>query len=157
MKLFFLRHGIASDQSEWKGDDAQRPLTGEGIEKMKRSASSLQELKLSVEVIITSPLTRARQTAEIVAKKLDCKLIEDTRLSPGFNIDKLSGMLLDHPKAETIMFVGHEPDFSATVAELIGGGLIEFKKGGLAMVELPNPRKCRGELIWLIPPKILAR
>lgn len=73
------------------------------------------------------------------------------------NIDKLSGMLLDQPALETIMFVGQEPDFSATVGELIGGGLIEFKKGGLAMVELPNPHKCHGELVWLIPPKILVR
>jgi phosphohistidine phosphatase len=157
MKLFFLRHGLAGDQSEWKGDDAQRPLTSEGKEKMKLSASALKELKLGVEMIITSPLTRARQTAEIVAKKLNCKLTEETRLSPGFNIDDLRDILLDHPNTETIMFVGHEPDFSETVSALIGGGDIELKKGGLALVDLPNARSNHGELLWLLPPRLLAR
>ncbi len=157
MKLFFLRHGLAGDRSEWKGSDAERPLTSEGKEKMKRSASTMNELELGVDVIITSPLVRAQQTAEIVAQKLDCSLIEDKRLASGFNVDKLHAILLDHPSTETVMFVGHEPDFSVTISAMIGGGHIVCKKGGLALVESPNARSRRGELVWLLPPKMLAR
>ncbi len=157
MKLFFLRHGLAGDRSEWKGDDAERPLTSEGKDKIKRTAATLDELDLGLDVIITSPLVRARQTAEIVAQKLDCRLVEDKRLASGFNVDKLHAILLDHSSAETIMLVGHEPDFSVTISAVTGGGHIVCKKGGLALVELPNARSRRGELVWLLPPKMLAR
>ena len=157
MKLYFLRHGLAGERSEWKGDDAARPLTDAGIEKMKRIAATLSQLNLGLDAIITSPLARARQTAEIVAQELDLKLIEDTRLAPGFNDEQLRAILLDHPGAETVMLVGHEPDFSETINALIGGGRIVCKKGGLALVDLANVQSRKGELVWLIPPKVLAR
>lgn len=157
MELFFLRHGLAGDRSEWQGDDAKRPLTDEGKEKMKRTAATLAALDLGLDVIITSPFVRAQQTAEIVARKLNCSLVEDKRLAPGFNADQLYKLLLDHPDANTVMLVGHEPDFSETISALIGGGRVVCKKGGLALVELPNAHSRQGELVWLVPPKVLAR
>jgi phosphohistidine phosphatase len=157
MKIFFLRHGLAANRADWKGDDAARPLIEEGIEKTKRTAATLSDLDLGLEVIITSPLVRARQTAEIVAKKLQVKLVEDARLAPGFNEKKLRALLLDHPNINALMVVGHEPDFSETISALIGGGRIICKKGGLALVDLPNAHSPHGELVWLIPPKVLAR
>lgn len=157
MNLFFLRHGLAGNRSEWQGDDAKRPLTDEGKEKMKHTANMLAALDLGLDVIITSPLVRAKQTAEIVARKLNCPLVEDKRLEPGFNDDQLQKILLDHPNANTVMLVGHEPDFSDTISALIGGGRIICKKGGLALVELPNAHSKRGELLWLVPPKVLAQ
>jgi phosphohistidine phosphatase len=157
MKIFFLRHGLAGERGDWKDNDAARPLTDEGIEKMKRIAGTLAALNLGLNAIVTSPLVRARQTAEIVAQKLEVKLIEDGRLAPGFNAEQLRAILLDHPGVNAIMVVGHEPDFSETISALIGGGRIVCKKGGLALVELPDAQSCKGELAWLVPPKVLAR
>lgn len=157
MDLFFLRHGLAGDPSEWQGDDAKRPLTDEGKEKMKRTAATLAALDLGLDVIITSPLVRAQQTADIVARKLNCPLTEDKRLAPGFNVEQLHKILLDHPDATKVMLVGHEPDFSATISALIGGGRIVCKKGGLALVTISNAHSKHGELVWLVPPKVLAR
>jgi phosphohistidine phosphatase len=157
MKIYFLRHGLAGERSEWKRDDAERPLTDEGIEKMKRTAATLAALKLGLGVIVTSPLVRAKQTAEIVAHKLDAQLIEDARLAPGFNAEQLRALLLDHPGANAIMLVGHEPDFSDTISALIGGGRIVCKKGGLALVDLRDAQSRKGELVWLVPPKVLAQ
>jgi phosphohistidine phosphatase len=158
MKLYFLRHGLAGDRGEWQGDDAKRPLTTEGKDKMKRAAVMIRKLGIKPDLIITSPLVRALQTAEVVAKELDLKdaLLTDARLSPGFDVLKLIDVIRAHPKANAIIFVGHEPDFSATVGKLIGGGTIEFKKGALALVELPDPAKLKGTLAWLLPPRILA-
>jgi len=157
MNLYFLRHGLAEDRNEWKDDDAKRPLTNEGREKMKRTAITLAALDLGLEVIISSPLVRAKQTAEIVARKLNCPLVQDPRLEPGFNDDQLHKVLLDHPDANTMMLVGHEPDFSETISALVGGGRIVCKKGGLALVEIPNAHSKPGELVWLVPPKVLAQ
>lgn len=159
MKVYFLRHGIAGERSEWKGDDAERPLTDEGKEKTKSIADTIAQLELGLDAIITSPLVRAKQTAEIVAKKLnlESKMVEDKRLAPGFDADKLHAILLDHPYGDTVMVVGHEPDFSETISELIGGGRIVIKKGGLALVDLPNAHSQRGELLWLLTPKLLMK
>jgi phosphohistidine phosphatase len=157
MKIYFLRHGLAGERSEWKGDDAARPLTDAGIEKTKRIAATLSKLNLGLDTIITSPLARARQTAEIVAQQLDLKLIEDTRLAPGFNDEQLRAVLLDYPDVNDIMVVGHEPDLSETISALIGGGRVVCKKGGLALVDLPNAQSREGELVWLVPPKVLVR
>lgn len=158
MKVYFLRHGIAGERSEWKGDDAARPLTEEGVERTGAVAAALARLDLGVGVIVTSPLVRARQTADIVARALDLgsKVIEDRRLGPGFNADKLRAILLDH-RNDDVLVVGHEPDFSETVAALIGGGDLAVRKAGLALVELSGPDATRGRLLWLVPPKILTR
>ncbi|MBK9470919.1 MAG: phosphohistidine phosphatase SixA [bacterium] len=156
MKVYFLRHGLAGKRSEWKRDDAERPLTVEGIERMHRIAATLAALDLGLDAIVTSPLVRAKQTAEIVAQELEMPLKEDARLAPGFNAELLRGVLLDHPGAKSVMVVGHEPDFSATIGALVGGGSIICRKGGLALVELPDAHSHKGELLWLVPPRILA-
>jgi phosphohistidine phosphatase len=158
MKLYFLRHELAADRHEWKGSDADRPLTEGGIERMKRSAAMMAGLGLELEAILSSPLTRARQTASIVAEALDVqnKLLFDDRLGDGFDMNALAKILLDHTGSESLMLVGHEPGLSSTISVLIGGGRIVCKKGGLACVKLPEPASLQGELLWLIPPRILA-
>jgi phosphohistidine phosphatase len=158
MKLYFLRHEMAADRHEWKGSDADRPLTESGMERMKRSAAMIAGLGLELDAILSSPLTRARQTASIVAEALDAqnKLLFDDRLGDGFDRDALTKILRDHKGSESLMFVGHETGFSATISALIGGGRIVCKKGGLACVKLPEPALLQGELLWLIPPRILA-
>jgi phosphohistidine phosphatase len=159
MKLYFLRHGMAVERPEWKGDDAERPLTEEGKERMARSAAVLARLDLELDAILTSPLTRARQTADIVAEALDLKdkLLVESRLGTGFSRDQLAEILRDHAGCEALLLVGHEPSFSETISALIGGGRIVCKKGGLACVKLSDPTSLKGELLWLIPPRLLAQ
>ncbi len=158
MKLYFLRHGLAGDRAEWKDDDTQRPLTREGKQKMERTAETLAGWDLSIELIITSPYVRAVQTAEIVARK--CKLtdhlVKDDRLGYGFDKEKLAKILAAHSKANSLLFVGHEPDFSQIIGQLIGGGRVMMKKGGIACLDLPDPKTMEAELLWLLTPKLMG-
>ena len=159
MKLYFLRHGVAMERTEWKGEDAERPLTKEGRKRMARSAAGLARLDLQLDIILTSPLARALQTAKLVAEGLKAKdkLLQESRLGVGFNREQLTEILRDHAGAEALMLVGHEPSFSETISAIIGGGRIVCKKGGLACVELGDRTSLKGELLWLIPPRLLAR
>lgn len=158
MKLYFLRHGLAGDPDQWQGDDALRPLTEEGKERMAREAAALSRLSLEIDKIVTSPLVRAYQTAEIFAQGCNMmdRLVKDERIAPGFDSKQLDKVLADYAGANALMFVGHEPDFSELIGELIGGGRVVCKKGGLALVDLPHPDKLKGKLVWLIPPSVLA-
>jgi len=158
VNLYFLRHGLAGDRDDWTGDDFSRPLTEEGHERMAREAATLARLDIKLDWIITSPLVRAYQTAASVAKQMNLldKLIKDERLAPGFGPDKLAPLLLDYFSAAALMLVGHEPDFSQTIGYLIGGGRVECKKGSVARVDLIAPASLKGDLAWLIPPKVLA-
>jgi len=157
MRLYFLRHGRA-DRSAWSGPDDLRPLTPDGMERMERSAVRIGKLDLGLDVILTSPLTRALQTAEIVAAELDLvdRLVVDERLGPGFHPRHVADFLEEYPEADTMMFVGHEPSFSETISYLIGGGEVVCKKGSLIRVDLTDAGHLSGELIWLLPPKVLA-
>jgi len=157
VKVYFLRHGIAADRGEWKGDDFERPLTAEGRERMEREAKALAKLGLEPGAIVTSPLLRAKQTAEILADalKMRKKLVEDERVAQNFDRVKLAGVLQDHAGVDEVVIVGHEPDFSALVGDLVGGAAIALKKGGLACVESTSASAPAGELLWLIPPKVL--
>lgn len=158
MRVYFLRHGIAVEPDEWRGRDFDRPLTREGIARMEREARAVAGLSLDLDVIVTSPLLRARQTAEIVAERLKLRerLVEDERLGNGFDVKSCAAILAAHEDAESVMLVGHEPSFSTTVGQLAGGAYVEIKKGALAGLELSGPDSARGTLICLIPPKVLA-
>ncbi len=152
MKIYFLRHGQA-DWPDWTGPDDERPLTKKGKKEVRRVADFLADLKVEPEVILSSPLPRASQTAEIVADELDLRVTEDPLLGPGFDIDKL-GQLLEHYRGQDVMLVGHEPGFSDTIRVLTGGN-VKMAKSGLALVDLDDPNELRGQLVWLIPPKII--
>ncbi len=158
MKLYFLRHGLAVERTEWKGEDATLPLSDEGKKRMVRSAASMARLGLKLDAILTSPLTRAQQTAAIVAEALHAKdkLVSESRLGTGFNKNHLAKILLEHAGSDALMLVGHEPSFSETISALIGGGRVVCKKGGLACVSLDDKDPLKGELLWLIPPRLLA-
>jgi phosphohistidine phosphatase len=155
-QLYFLRHGLA-DRSEWSGDDFLRPLTARGKQQMMRTAQAIASLDLGLDLILSSPLTRAYQTAEIVAEVLGLgdRLVSEARLAPGFSAVALSAILAEHAVPAALMLVGHEPDFSETISALIGGGRIVCKKGGLARVDLPEGGGLDGELVWLAPPALL--
>ena len=98
MKLYFLRHGEAGDPAQWEGNDAERPLTDDGRRRMALEARTMRRLELGVDRVITSPLLRARQTAEIVAVELKRKdrLVTDPRLGPDFGPERLVEILRDN-------------------------------------------------------------
>ena len=158
MDIYFLRHGEAGKSGGGRGGDAERPLTEEGVARMEREAALIATLRLGLDLIITSPLVRAQQTAEIVARELrllDTLAIDD-RLAPGFGPNELRALLREHRANTALLLVGHEPDFSQTIAACIGGGRIECKKGGLARVDFDDPDALSGRLVWLLPPRVLA-
>lgn len=157
MIVYFVRHGIAEEADAWQGSDAERPLTTKGRAKMVDAGKRLADLEIKPDAIVTSPLVRARQTAEIVAKALRASgaLTEDERLAGGFNRHGLAGILKDYVSAKSVMLVGHEPAMSAVIGHAIGDGRVEMKKGAVACVEFSDPASPRGELLWLAPPKIL--
>ena len=149
MKLCFLRHGEA-DWPDWDKPDDVRPLTERGREDMKRVAKFLQRLKFSADAILTSPLPRASQTAEIVAERLGIELKTETALAHGFSVERLR-RLLAKAGADCIMVVGHEPAFSEVIKELTGGE-VKLSKAGVALLEV-NRGCTSGKLLWLFPPK----
>jgi phosphohistidine phosphatase len=157
LNLYFLRHGEAADAFAWQGDDFDRPLTDEGRERMALEAEAIKHLELGLNRIVTSPLLRARQTAAIVADALQMQdaLVADERLGANLSLEQLADILRSQPDAGALMLVGHEPSLSATIGRLIGGAAIDFKKGSLARVELSDRSDLRGELMWLVPPRLL--
>jgi len=156
MRLYFLRHGLATRRL-WSGPDELRPLTPRGVERMRTEARLLAAMRLRVDVLLTSPLTRARQTAEIVAQELGAAVQEEPRLGLSFDLAALHAILHAYPQARSLLLVGHEPGFSLTIGALIGGGRVVCKKGSLARVDLYSTDPPRGELLWLLPPKALTR
>jgi phosphohistidine phosphatase len=150
MDLYFLRHGEA-DWPDWNKPDDDRPLTERGKKEMKKVAAFLGRLDLSLDQVITSPLPRAKQTAEAVAKRFELELQEDELLEPGFGGAELKQLLKKYP-GESVMVVGHEPDFTKTISALTGASL-KLSKAGLALIDV-DPTTMRGKLLWLFPPKI---
>src|SRR5919109_352459 len=107
MQLYFLRHGEA-DWPEWTKPDDERPLTQVGKKEVRQVAKLLDRLKVQPDLIVTSPLPRASQTAKIAAEQLKAKLREDEGLEPGFGMSELRTVLKRH-SSKILMLVGHEP------------------------------------------------
>jgi phosphohistidine phosphatase len=153
MKLYLLRHGKA-DWPAWTGPDDERPLTDEGKDDTRLVATGLKRLKIEPVVILSSPLPRALQTAEIAAKALGAPLKESADLVPGFERRKLAPLLAANPGGD-VMLVGHEPDFSRLIRSLTGGR-VKLSRAAIACIEIgddmPDPR-----LLWLLPPKAVIR
>lgn len=156
MRLYFVRHGRAEDREVWAPkDDGLRPLTPDGIARMKTSAATIKALNIRPDVILTSPLTRAAQTAEILGETLRSDVVEVPGLAH-FGVGVLSELIAKYNAAESPMLVGHEPDFSTVLEMITGGGHIMVKKGSLIRVDMYALRPPRGYLVWSIPPRMLT-
>ncbi len=156
MRLYFLRHGLA-DWPDWDpARDHERPLTKEGVKKMKSTAETIAALDLKLDAVLSSPYARAYQTADIVAKELGLDVLHEPLLAPGFSTERLEDLLRARPNAAALLLVGHEPSFSTVISQIIGGGRVLLKKGALARVDVEFNDELRGDLIWLLPPKILT-
>ncbi len=153
MRLYFLRHGDA-DWPDWDKPDDQRPLTKRGKKEMHAIGKFLSKLQVRPDLILTSPLPRASQTAEIAAEHLEMKCREEKLLAPGFGKRELERLLEKYPE-ESLMLVGHEPDFSGAIAGLTGASL-KLSKAGLALVDVDLPFG-KGRLLWLFPPKVMKK
>lgn len=157
-RLYFLRHGEAADRVRWLGNDSERPLIAKGRKAANDAARIMTGLKIGVDLIVTSPLVRANQTAEILARGLAMsdRLTIDPRLAPGFGPTQMTEILHIYAAKSAVLLVGHEPDLSCTIAQLIGGGRIKLKKASLSRVDIIGERPMRCELVWLITPKLMA-
>jgi len=164
MNLYLMRHGIAvaADQPGMESD-SERPLTPKGVKRMRRAARGLRRLGISFDTILTSPLVRARQTAEIVAETLGLKgqLQEISELAPEGSVDRLILGLTRFHDREHLLLVGHNPLLSRAFSFFISGKdhlEIELKKGGLGCIETDGlPPSAPGTLHWFLTPKQLRR
>jgi phosphohistidine phosphatase len=158
LRIYFLRHGKALSRTEWEHDDRRRPLTPEGVAEMRRIGATLVAMDVAPDVLVSSPLARARHTAELIAEALgaDVKPVLDERLAPGFGAADLEAIVTERRPAAAIMLVGHEPDFSTVIGALTGGRVV-CKKGGLARVDVDETDLGSGDLVWLLPPSLLAK
>jgi phosphohistidine phosphatase len=148
MRAYFLRHG----EADWTSPDVLRRLTDKGFKEMKDVAAGIAGLHIEPGAILTSPLRRTVQTAEIVAAALGMTIAAEPMLAPGFNPAQLAALFAKYGGAD-LLLVGHEPDFSGAIRALTGGE-VKMPSGALARVDIIDPQAMRGQLIWLIPPKI---
>ena len=159
MNLYLIRHADAGDPHAWKGDDDDRPLTDRGRRQSRELAAALQRLGHPVRFVVSSPLVRARQTAEEMLgvwtpATRDAALCE--LLSPGRLRKRKLSQYIDALEAPALAVVGHTPEISDYLGWLLGtdGESVPLKKGGAACVELPvGPAKGRGELLWVVTPE----
>jgi phosphohistidine phosphatase len=153
MQLYFLRHGEA-DWPGWTKPDDERPLTDFGKKEVRQVAKFLSRLKVKADLIVTSPLPRALQTAEVAADELKTKLRQDEALEPGFGISELRTVVKRHG-SKVLMLVGHEPDFSSVISALTGA-FLKLSKAGVVLVDIDLETE-KGRLLWLFPPKFARK
>lgn len=159
MNIYLVRHAIAEAQNVSIVDDAARALTPEGIRKMQRIARALAKLGVAPDEIWTSPLVRARQTAELLVAGLDRIVpIETTAsLAPEGDFDGVIRQLAARSSLVGVALVGHEPQMGQFAGFLLTGTRmadVRFKKGGVALIEVDHwDTPIRGSLRWLLTPR----
>src|SRR5437773_2344441 len=158
-ELYLIRHGVAEERGERWPDDTKRPLTDDGMSKLRRSTRGLERLGLSVDIVLASPLTRTRQTADIVAEGLDPRppVVTVDSLAPGGSYAAVLADLEKQSRRSRIALVGHEPGIGELAAKLIGSRHpIEFKKGAVCRIDVEGlPPAGPGDLRWFLTPKIM--
>lgn len=158
MNLYILRHGIAAGRGTEYPDDDFRQLTGKGIRRMRREAKGMSAIGVAPDLIISSPLTRAMQTAEIVQQGLSepPQTLTSRSLVPEAHPSQILHELADsYSSLDSVMVVGHEPHLSSLIAYILtgrGSWLISLKKGALSSIDLMLPSG-RGQLLWALAPR----
>lgn len=164
MDLYVMRHGKAAehDPNLYPSDD-QRPLTDKGQGELEQIATAMERLEIELDLVLSSPLLRARQTAEIVARILG--ITKKVRFSDNLARSEVS-ILIEEIKqlgkaVESILLVGHEPYLSALVSTLLTGGpdmSLNFRKGALLKLQFKKPNLEHGaSLEWFMAPRHLVR
>jgi phosphohistidine phosphatase len=160
MKICFLRHGIAVERgTKGYSQDAERPLTIEGRQKLLHIAAALQALEISYDLVLSSPYVRARQTAELIVERLDCagRLQFTEHLQPGGSFRSLLQVIRQlKPKPNSVLLVGHEPDLSLAASLLLSDSSqvrFELKKAGLIAIETGSVQPGGGVLQFMLTPR----
>jgi len=158
-ELYIIRHGLAEDRGEAWPDDTKRPLTDEGMARLRKSARGLVRLDVAFDVILTSPLVRTRQTAEIVAAAFGSRppIVAIESLAPDGSYAALVADLEKQAKRERIALVGHEPGVGEIAAKLCGSRhRFSFKKGAVCRIDVDTlPPTGPGTLRWFATPGML--
>ena len=158
-ELYLIRHAVAEERGPAWPDDSLRPLTDAGVAKMKRAMSGLARLGLSLDVILCSPLVRARQTADIVAAALSPKppIVIVKALAPGGSRQMVLAEVGRQPRRGHVALVGHEPDIGALAAHLTGlPEPLTFKKGAVCRIDVDLTKARRpGTICWFLTPRIM--
>jgi phosphohistidine phosphatase len=157
-ELYLIRHGLAAERGDAWPDDAKRPLTEEGISRLRKTARGLARLGVSIDTVLTSPLVRARQTAEIIAAGFDSRptIVNVESLAPEGSFAGVVADLEKHSRKPRIALVGHEPAIGEVAARLIGSRhAFEFKKGAICRIDVEElPPTGPGDLRWFLTPRI---
>jgi phosphohistidine phosphatase len=156
MELYLLRHGIAEDNA---ATDADRQLTEEGRQKLRRVLKRAASAGVSPSLILSSPYKRAIETAEIAAAELDYKgkILRVGSLTPDSSPPSVWSEIREHRDQPSILLAGHEPLFSSTVAYLLGSTqeMIDFRKAALVRIDIRGfSASPQGVLQWMLTPKL---
>jgi phosphohistidine phosphatase len=158
-ELYLIRHGIAEERGEAWPDDAKRPLTEEGIARLRKSARGLTRLGVAFDVILTSPLVRTRQTADAVASAFEVRphIVAAESLAPGGTYQAVLAELEKHARRSRIALVGHEPGIGELASRLSGSRHpLEFKKGAACRIDVDTlPPTGPGTLRWFLTSRIM--
>lgn len=161
VELYLVRHAIAAARGDEFPDDSKRPLTSQGIARFKKEAKALDALGVSVAVVLTSPLLRTRQTADILADTLSSRpsVVATDALAPAGTSAAVFEEIARHAKKGSLALVGHEPDIGELAARLIGARTpLSFKKGAVCRIDIEVlPPKGTGALRWFLPPRMLRK
>jgi phosphohistidine phosphatase len=158
--LYIVRHGIAVEPGTPGMTDDERPLTPKGEKRMRQIARGLRKLNLKLDRIITSPLPRARATAEIIADALDARNILETSsvLQTGTSAATVQRFLRERSE-DRLMIVGHNPTLSDLVSLLVLGStqprICDLKKGGIAALAHMVAAKDLYDVTWLATPRLV--
>ena len=158
MQLYLLRHGIAEDRAS-TGRDADRRLTDEGRDKLRRVLERAHSVGVRPSLILSSPLRRALETAEIAGRELgyEGKIVRTPALAPESSPQNIWEAVRDYRDESAILLAGHEPLFSATVAYLLGSTreMVHFRKGALVSIDVQTLGAVpAGVLEWMLTAKL---
>lgn len=158
-EIYVIRHGVAEERGEAWPDDTKRPLTADGVSRLRKVARGLINLGVAFDVVLTSPLVRAKQTADAIAGAFDARppIVTIDSLSPGSSYASLLLDLEKQSRRSRIALVGHEPGIGEFAARLAGSRHpFELKKGAVCRVDIETlPPAGSGALRWFLTPKIL--
>jgi phosphohistidine phosphatase len=161
LEVYLIRHGVAAERSKEWPDDSKRPLTPEGLVRLRKEARALNDLDIGFDQIISSPLVRTRQTADVFAEVLKGHppVALSDALAPAGTPAAVMQELTKHVRKARVALVGHEPNLGELAAELIGARApLEFKKGGICRIDFDVlPPKGTGRLRWFLTPKMLRK
>jgi phosphohistidine phosphatase len=169
MRLLLVRHGIAAALGGSVARDEDRPLTAQGQRRLRQVAAALLHLAPPPRAILTSPLLRARQTAEILAQAWGDLRPEIAPALARGDIRDLRRALAGFDNEDTILLIGHEHWISKFTAHLLegkSGRAFRYRKGGVALIETAGKAQVRprdpadagrGTLLWFIPPRVFRK